>query len=80
MMHVLLVYSHERQELVSQEVFHDSKMATTAYAEAEEKYRDEGDAYEVVLVGADSIDTIERTHGHYFRLDETTLFSRFLPA
>ena len=37
-----------------------------AYNEAEDQYQ-HLDRFEVVLVGADGIDTVMATHGHYFR-------------
>lgn len=47
----------------------ESEAATDAYREAEKQYS--GDTQiEIVLVGADSLKTIERTHGHYFRSND----------
>lgn len=47
----------------------DKKMAPEEapmlYKEYEKRYKP-SDGYEVVLIGADSIDTVRRTHGHYF--------------
>jgi hypothetical protein len=63
--HFLLAYSHAEQKLVSQEEFSDSKRATKAYAEAEAQHKDDSN-YEIVLIGSDSIETIMKTHGHYF--------------
>ncbi|MDQ1364907.1 MAG: hypothetical protein QOE07_1966 [Acidimicrobiaceae bacterium] len=39
--------------------------ATDAYKAAEAEYRDDPNI-EIVLIGADSLSTVERTHGHYF--------------
>lgn len=75
--HVLLVYSHDRNELISQEQFSDAKRATKAYERAEQEYRG-NDRFEIVLVAADAIETIEKTHGHYFRISDSSLFSEFL--
>lgn len=75
--HVLLVYSHDMNELVSQEKFGDTKRATAAYEDAERQYRG-NDRFEIVLVASDSIATIERTHGHYFKISDSSLFSEFL--
>jgi hypothetical protein len=77
MLHFLLVYSYEQRHLVEQETFVDPVAATTAYTEAERRYRDKP-GYEIVLVGSDSIETIMKTHGHYFAGDDDSLFSRFL--
>lgn len=66
LVHFLLVYDHRIQRLVDQpRQFVDSAAAASAYADLEAAHRDERDL-EIVLVGADSIDTIMRTHGHYF--------------
>ena len=43
----------------------DTSEAAKKYAAFERRYRYE-DGYEVVLIGADSTDTIKRTHAHYF--------------
>jgi hypothetical protein len=73
--HVLLVYSLEAHELIDQEVFDEQResdadarteLAVSAYFETEKKYRDRSDL-EIVLIGADSLATIETTHGSYFR-------------
>jgi hypothetical protein len=71
--HFLMVYDHARGRLLSQESFPDSATAVAAYAEAEKRYRKEG-SIEIVLVGADSIDTIKQTHGHYFQPAETSRY------
>lgn len=63
--HFLLVYDFGAQRLVSQKEFGDGNEAATAYAALESKYRGRDDL-EIVLVGADSIETIKRTHAHYF--------------
>lgn len=69
--HFLLVYDNEKQELVEQRQFEDAVEASEAYAELEARYRkgkfliDDGKV-EVVLIGADSIETIMKTHGNYF--------------
>jgi hypothetical protein len=46
----------------------DTAEAAKKYASFERRYSYE-DGYEVVLVGADSTDTIKRTHAHYFGKD-----------
>jgi hypothetical protein len=43
--------------------------ALAAYAEAEEAHRNDSNV-EVVLLGSDSIETLERTHSSYFELAE----------
>ncbi len=63
--HFLLAYSHREQKLVRQDEFHDSRRATKAYADAEAQLNGDTD-FEIVLIGSDSIETIMKTHGHYF--------------
>jgi hypothetical protein len=43
--------------------------ALAAYAEAEQRHRND-DNVEVVLLGSDSEETLERTHSSYFELAE----------
>lgn len=64
--HFLLVYDHRLQRLVaSPREFRNGPEAAVAYAALEAEHRNDRDL-EIVLVGADSIETIRRTHGHYF--------------
>jgi len=78
--HFLLVYSYEQQKLLKCESFTESKKATAAYAEIEREYKDRSDEFEIVLVGADSIETIRKTHGHYFVQATDVMFEDFLVA
>lgn len=66
LVHFLLVYDHKRQALVHQQRFTNGPAAAAAYSELEAKHRDD-ENLEIVLVGADSLATIQKTHGHYFR-------------
>ena len=69
-LHFLLVYDHQKQELASKpQRFDDGAEAAAAYAEFEAAHRDDANL-EIVLVGADSLATIMRTHGHYFKAAE----------
>lgn len=77
--HFLLVYDHKNQRLVSKRQFTNGPMAASAYATCEAEHRNESDL-EIVLVGADSLRTIMRTHGHYFRSAEEPFPSLLLPA
>ena len=63
--HFLLVYDRKQQKLVVQRPFADSSKAVGAYEDLEERYKDERHM-EIVLVGADSIETVMLTHGNYF--------------
>jgi hypothetical protein len=50
--------------------------AQAAYAEIEGEMRDRDDL-DIVLVGADSLDTVKRTHSSYFRAEKS--FESLLP-
>jgi hypothetical protein len=75
--HFLLVYDLRAQHLIEQHEFEDGKEAAAVYAELERQYKGRGDL-EIVLVGADSIETIKRTHAHYF--DDAGTVSPFLAS
>jgi hypothetical protein len=75
--HFLLVYSFSEGKLVHTDQFIDAKEATDAYNECERRYSSSND-YEIVLVGSDSLETIMKTHGHYFRDRVDSLFSLYL--
>lgn len=63
--HFLLVYDLKRQELVARELFEDVDEAVRAYAARENDHL--GDpTVEIVLIGADSLETIKHTHASYF--------------
>lgn len=67
--HFLLVYDIQHAQLVDQLAFgNDVHEATAAYARMEEQYRDRDDSanFEIVLIGADSIETLRVTHSRYF--------------
>jgi hypothetical protein len=67
--HFLVVYDI-RHGLAHVDAYgRDYDAALAAYAEAEELHRDDGNV-EVVLLGSDSIETLERTHSSYFELAE----------
>jgi hypothetical protein len=74
--HFLLVYSHDEQRLLEQDEFRDATKATRAYADAEASYRGKNN-FEIVLIGSDSIETIMKTHGHYFAAETTDAFAEF---
>ena len=69
MRHFLLIYSHEHQALVdapaefAEDAIDD---ATRAYQVAESN-NGSTPGIEIVLIGSDSLETIRRTHGHYFQ-------------
>lgn len=76
MRHFLLVYDHNAGRLIKQEDFgEDGAAATRAYSAAEDEAREKRHL-EIVLVGADSIETIWETHASYF--DGTATQSKYL--
>jgi hypothetical protein len=75
--HFLIVYNRREEELVQFEPFGtDVIRATEAYADVEKTYRDRADRddFEIVLVGADSEETLEVTHSRYFKKGEAVPF------
>jgi hypothetical protein len=63
--HFLLVYDLNKQHLISTAEYTNADEAAAEYARLEEKHRGDKDL-EIVLVGADSLETIKMTHGQYF--------------
>jgi hypothetical protein len=63
--HFLLVYDRSKQALVFQRPYENPEEAVRAYEEMEAQHRDDRHM-EIVLVGADSLETIMLTHGNYF--------------
>lgn len=76
LIHYLLIYNIDLGRLVKTEEFTDASKAASTYAELEREYAGKG-SFEIVLVGADSIETIKRTHGQYFE-DDVAHASPFL--
>jgi hypothetical protein len=79
LIHYLLVYDHTQEQLIELREFTDAEEAAAAYAELEQKHRGNS-ALEIVLVGADSIDTIRQTHGNYFNGDSDAPITRLAGA
>lgn len=78
LIHFLLVYDLDRQSLVGDpREFSDPIEAANAYAELEQEHRQDSNL-EIVLIGADSLDTIKTTHGNYFDGIRDEVGSRFL--
>ncbi len=69
----LIVYDRVAQRIADIERFEDAEEASAAYArkEVEQGKRLE---YEVVLLGADSLDTLKTTHSRYFSHEVATPF------
>ncbi len=70
LIHFLLVFNRVTGELVSIDQFEEQDQATSALSLLERSHEDE-DQIEVVLISADSVDTLKKTHGHYFSGRET---------
>lgn len=68
--HFLLVYDRRAGRLAEQREFADASEAAQAYASLEALHRGAADT-EVVLLGADSLDTLKQTHSHYFTTADT---------
>lgn len=67
--HFLLRFNLRTQALEGLEEFgRDADAAMNAYSQLEETYRDRDDQddFEIVLIGADSIETVRVTHSRYF--------------
>jgi hypothetical protein len=74
--HFLVVYNLAEAKAHVEEFHTDYDAALSAYAKAEEDFANR-DTYDIVLLGADSIETIKRTHSSYFHTEET--FESLLP-
>jgi hypothetical protein len=60
----ILVYDLAMRHVEVHEYENDVEGANAAYSQLEDEHA--GGKYEIVLVGADSIETIKRTHSPYF--------------
>jgi hypothetical protein len=69
--HFLLVYDRSQQRLIFERPYTDSAEALREYEAMEERHRHDTDK-EIVLVGADSIETVRVTHGNYFDVESGT--------
>jgi hypothetical protein len=67
--HFLIVYDIPAAKAEVVQFEHDYDAALAAYNDAEEHYRDDPEI-EVVLLGSDSLETLESTHSSYFELSE----------
>lgn len=64
--HFLLVFDHEASRLVRLDKFEDDvNAALKAYSECEHVNRD-NPHIDIVLVGSDSLQTVQLTHANYF--------------
>lgn len=68
LVHFLLVYDRDAQQLAFERAYTNSREALKAYEELEDEHR-ENRQMEIVLIGADSIETVMLTHGNYWARD-----------
>jgi hypothetical protein len=61
----LIVYRLDERTAEVEDFGADEAAAATAYSEREHEHGDAMDV-EVVLLGADSLETVRKTHSHYF--------------
>jgi hypothetical protein len=76
--HFLIVYDIPSGKAQVRDFGTDYEAALGAYAEIEGEMR-ERDDLDIVLVGADSLETVKRTHSSYFG-DTAETFESLLPA
>jgi hypothetical protein len=63
----LIIFDSERQKLVAAtDVGVDRETALRRYSECEQEYGVSRTRVQIVLVGAESLDTVKRTHSQYF--------------
>lgn len=66
LIHFLLIYNRDTDELMPVQEFEDAGEATDAYGEAEKAAAQQGQRLDIVLVGSDSLRTVQVTHSNYF--------------
>jgi hypothetical protein len=64
--HFLVIYEPASGEVAVMPFGNDYDAAQDAYAKAEQESGAKGDNLDIVLLGADSLETIEQTHSSYF--------------
>lgn len=65
LIHFLLVFDHSKGELAHMEQFRDADEAVAAYSAKEHECAGV-EGIEIVLIGSDSLETVELTHANYF--------------
>ena len=79
LLHFLLIYDRVRGVLAAEPaVYDDESAAAQAYESAEWRYRSNPD-FEIVLIGADSIETVQQTHSNYFVNGDAVPFAAAKP-
>lgn len=71
--HFLVVFDPETDEVAVQKFGTDYDAAQAVYAEAEQANGGVDARLDIVLLSADSLETIERTHSSYFGADSKQL-------
>jgi hypothetical protein len=66
MQHYLMIYDRRAGKIVRHRRFRTPARALTARFEAEREFREDPDI-EVVVLGAESWDSLPRTHSRYFK-------------
>lgn len=66
MKHYLVVYDRVEGTIIKHKGFRDASRALRARFDAERDYRGQGDV-EVVVLGAESWDSLPQTHARYFK-------------
>jgi hypothetical protein len=74
--HFLVVYDLAEGRAKVESFGADYDRALEAYAQAEQDLENRK-SFDIVLLGADSVETIKRTHSSYFHTEET--FESLLP-
>lgn len=76
--HFLLIYDVQKQALLKAiDMGTDGAAAVEEYARLEDEYRAQNEI-EIVLIGADSIETVKHTHSQYFAEVGADFFSTVL--
>lgn len=65
LIHFILVFNRLTGQLINNESFDDVNIAADELSVLEHKYA-ENENIEVLLVSSDSVETLKKTHGHYF--------------
>lgn len=80
LLHFLLIYDHRQQRLIdARELGAGAEEAARVYADYERELGARA-GIEIVLVGADSLDTIRTTHAHYFNESAGDPFTELVTA
>jgi hypothetical protein len=64
--HFLVTYDPATGSVAVERFGDDYDAAQLAYSQAEQESRAKGDNLDIVLLGADSLETIKQTHSSYF--------------